>query len=84
LTLHFHPDAVILIIFFSDKSIFDAKAAFRKISLNNCGCDGFPRYVIPHMASMTFYFLISVGGIFLSISHNKKHTRHFQQARFKQ
>jgi hypothetical protein len=35
MTLLFHPDAVIEIIFI-DNSIFDAKAIFRKTVLNNC------------------------------------------------
>jgi hypothetical protein len=35
MTLQFHPVAVILIILFSENSIFDAKAAFRKTILNN-------------------------------------------------
>jgi hypothetical protein len=35
MTLQFHPVAVILIIFFNDNSIFNAKASFWKTILNN-------------------------------------------------
>jgi hypothetical protein len=77
MTLQFHQVTVILIIFFSDNSIFNAKAAFRKTILNVDVMDSHAT-AIPRMASTTFYFLISVAGTFISISCNKKHTRRFR------
>jgi hypothetical protein len=72
MTLQFHPVIVILVVIFSDDSMFYAKAAFSKLVHNNYRRDGHPRYSKTRMES-----IIPVAGTLLSIAHNKKHTKTF-------